>query len=166
MSKGGIVGNHEFNDGLGFLNTALKNAPYPIVNANIYVDDHDLDPTNDKNYFTPYQILDKTIVDDAGNTKTVKVGVVGFAPPQILQWDKDNLQGQVIVKDIVQTANKYVAEMKVAGAEVIVAIAHSGCDVTNEGQENAENAVFSLSKVAGIDALLFGHAHNAFPAGK
>src|SRR4051812_47729377 len=60
---GGIVGNHEFNYGLGFLNTALKNAPYPIVNANIYVDDHNNDPTNDKNYFTPYQIIPKKIKD-------------------------------------------------------------------------------------------------------
>jgi 2',3'-cyclic-nucleotide 2'-phosphodiesterase / 3'-nucleotidase / 5'-nucleotidase len=163
---GGIVGNHEFNYGLGYLNTALKNAPYPVVNANIYVDDKDNDPTNDKNYFTPYQIIPKKIKDKNGVEQTVNVGIVGFAPPQILQWDKDNLQGKVIVKDIVKTANKYVAEMKSKGADVIVAIAHSGCDVTNDGQEEAENAVFSLSKVSGIDALLFGHAHYAFPGGK
>ncbi|WP_342042394.1 bifunctional 2',3'-cyclic-nucleotide 2'-phosphodiesterase/3'-nucleotidase [Bacillus sp. OTU2372] len=163
---GGIVGNHEFNYGLEFLDTALKNAPYPIVNANIYKDDHDSDPTNDQNYFTPYQIIPKKIKDKNGVEQTVNVGIVGFAPPQILQWDKDNLQGKVIVKDIVKTADKYVKEMKAKGADVIVAIAHSGCDVTNEGQEDAENAVFSLSKVAGIDALLFGHAHYAFPAGK
>ncbi|WP_307407578.1 bifunctional 2',3'-cyclic-nucleotide 2'-phosphodiesterase/3'-nucleotidase [Neobacillus ginsengisoli] len=162
----GIVGNHEFNYGLGYLNTALKNAPYPFVNANIYVDDHDGNPNNDKNYFTPYQILDKKFKDKDGVEQTVKVGVIGFAPPQILQWDKDNLEGKVIVKDIVQTANKYIAEMKANGAQVIVAIAHSGCDVTNEGQQDAENAVFSLSKVDGIDALLFGHAHLAFPGGK
>lgn len=163
---GGIVGNHEFNYGLDFLHTALKNAPYPIVNANIYVDDHDNDPTNDKNYFTPYEIKEKKIKDNNGVEQTVKVGIIGFAPPQILQWDKDNLQGKVIVKDIVETAQKYVQEMKDKGADVIVAIAHSGCDVTNDGQQDAENAVFSLSKVAGIDALLFGHAHYAFPGGK
>ncbi|MCM3727633.1 bifunctional 2',3'-cyclic-nucleotide 2'-phosphodiesterase/3'-nucleotidase [Neobacillus cucumis] len=163
---GGIVGNHEFNYGLKFLDTALKNAPYPIVNANIYKDDHDSDPTNDKNYFTPYQIIPKKIKDKNGVEQTVHVGIVGFAPPQILQWDKDNLQGKVIVKDIVKTAEKYVQEMKAKGADVIVAIAHSGCDVTNDGQADAENAVYSLSKVSGIDALLFGHAHYAFPAGK
>ncbi|WML59044.1 bifunctional 2',3'-cyclic-nucleotide 2'-phosphodiesterase/3'-nucleotidase [Neobacillus sp. PS2-9] len=163
---GGIVGNHEFNYGLGFLNTALKNAPYPVVNANIYKVDGDNDPTNDENYFTPYQIIPKKIKDKNGVEQTVNVGIVGFAPPQILQWDKDNLAGKVIVKDIVKTAEKYVAEMKSKGADVIVAIAHSGCDVTNEGQEDAENAVFSLSKVSGIDALLFGHAHYAFPGGK
>ncbi|MEH7413733.1 bifunctional 2',3'-cyclic-nucleotide 2'-phosphodiesterase/3'-nucleotidase [Neobacillus drentensis] len=163
---GGIVGNHEFNYGLDFLDKTLEHAPYPIVNANIYKDDHDSDPSNDVNYFTPYQIIPKKIKDKNGDIQEVNVGIIGFAPPQILQWDKDNLQGKVIVKDIVETAKKYVKEMKDNGADVIIAIAHSGCDVTNENQVDAENAVFTLSKVADIDALLFGHAHYAFPAGK
>jgi len=159
----GIVGNHEFNYGLDYLKQVTDKADFPIVNANIYKDDGDNNPDNDVNYFTPYEILNKEITDASGNKSTVKVGVVGFAPPQILNWDRDNLLGKVIVKDIVKTAEKYVQEMRDKGAEVIVAIAHSGCDVTNDGQEEAENAVYSLSKVAGIDALLFGHAHVNFP---
>jgi 2',3'-cyclic-nucleotide 2'-phosphodiesterase len=161
----GIVGNHEFNYGLDYLNQVLSKANFPIVNANIYKDDHDNNPDNDQNYFTPYKILDKQIVDASGNTHTIKVGVVGFAPPQILNWDRDNLYGKVIVKDIVETAKKYVQEMRNNGADVIVAIAHSGCDITADGQQDAENAVYSLSKVPGIDALLFGHAHLNFPGG-
>jgi len=159
----GIPGNHEFNYGLDFLNTALKHVPYDFVNANIYVDDHDSDPTNDKNYFTPYKILDKEVTDEAGKKQTIKVGVIGFAPPQIMQWDKDNLEGKVITKDIVKTAEEFIPKMKAAGADIIVAIAHSGCDVAEADQEKAENAVYSLTKVPGIDALLFGHAHVNFP---
>ncbi|WP_278187278.1 MULTISPECIES: bifunctional 2',3'-cyclic-nucleotide 2'-phosphodiesterase/3'-nucleotidase [Bacillaceae] len=159
----GIVGNHEFNYGLDYLNQVTGKADFPIVNANIYKDDGDKNPDNDQNYFTPYKIIDKEIIDANGVTSTIKVGVVGFAPPQILNWDRDNLLGKVIVKDIVETANKYVKEMKDNGADVVVAIAHSGCDVTSDGQKDAENAVYSLSKVAGIDALLFGHSHVNFP---
>ncbi|MDP4084068.1 MAG: bifunctional 2',3'-cyclic-nucleotide 2'-phosphodiesterase/3'-nucleotidase [Bacillota bacterium] len=159
----GTVGNHEFNYGLDFLNNALEEAPYPFVNANIYKDDHDNDPTNDQNYFTPYKILDKVVKDGNGNEQTIKIGVIGFAPPQIMQWDKDNLSGKVITKDIVESANKFIPEMKAAGADIIVAIAHSGCDIASDGQQDAENAVYALSKVPGIDALLFGHAHLNFP---
>jgi 2',3'-cyclic-nucleotide 2'-phosphodiesterase / 3'-nucleotidase / 5'-nucleotidase len=159
----GIPGNHEFNYGLDFLDNALKEAPYKFVNANVYKDDKDGNPDNDVNYFTPYEIIDKVVIDEAGNPQTIKVGVIGFAPPQIMQWDKDNLTGKVIAKDIVKTANKFIPEMKKAGADVIVAIAHSGCDVAADGQEEAENAVYSLAKVPGIDALLFGHAHANFP---
>lgn len=159
----GIVGNHEFNYGLDYLKDVMEEVQFPIVNANIYKDDHDSNPDNDVNYFTPYQIIPKTIKDSAGNESTIKVGVIGFAPPQIMQWDKDNLTGNVITKDIVAQANKFIPQMKADGADVIVAIAHSGCDIAAEGQEEAENAVYDLTKVPGIDAMLFGHAHLNFP---
>lgn len=159
----GIPGNHEFNYGLNYLNTALQHVPYDFVNANIYKDDHDNDPTNDQNYFTPYQIIDKVVKDENGVDQTIKVGVIGFAPPQIMQWDYDNLHGNVIAKDIVKTAKEFIPKMKAAGADIIVAIAHSGCDVAQANQEDAENAVYSLTTVPGIDALLFGHAHVNFP---
>lgn len=159
----GIVGNHEFNYGLDFLNNALEEAPYSVVNANIYKDDHDNNPSNDKNYFTPYKILNKVVKDENGKEQTIKVGVIGFAPPQIMEWDHDNLSGKVITKDIVETANKFIPQMRAEGADIIVAIAHSGCDVASDGKQDAENAVYSLSKVKGIDALLFGHAHVNFP---
>ncbi|MGJ7910135.1 bifunctional 2',3'-cyclic-nucleotide 2'-phosphodiesterase/3'-nucleotidase [Neobacillus sp. LXY-1] len=164
----GIVGNHEFNYGLDYLNNALQEVPYNVVNANIYKDNGaDGDSSNDtENYFTPYKIIEKQVVDQNGQTQTIHVGVIGFAPPQIMQWDKDNLSNKVTVKDIVKTANTFIPQMKAAGADVIVAIAHSGCDVAvtnSQDAENAENAVFALSKVPGIDALLFGHAHLNFP---
>ncbi|MFJ7728268.1 bifunctional 2',3'-cyclic-nucleotide 2'-phosphodiesterase/3'-nucleotidase [Neobacillus sp. NPDC097160] len=159
----GIVGNHEFNYGLDYLNDVLGEVQFPIVNANIYKDDHDSNPDNDVNYFTPYQIIDKTIVDSSGKESTIKVGVIGFAPPQIMRWDKDNLSGKVITKDIKKQAEKFIPKMKAEGADVIVAIAHSGCDIAEAGQEEAENAVYDLTKVPGIDAMLFGHAHLNFP---
>ncbi|MFP5112673.1 bifunctional 2',3'-cyclic-nucleotide 2'-phosphodiesterase/3'-nucleotidase [Bacillaceae bacterium C204] len=159
----GIVGNHEFNYGLDYLKDVQQEVDFPIVNANIYTDDHDSNADNDVNYFTPYRIINKTIKDSAGNESTIKVGVIGFAPPQIMQWDKDNLTGKVITKDIVAQANKFIPKMKADGADVIVAVAHSGCDIAEEGQEAAENAVYDLTKVPGIDAMLFGHAHLNFP---
>jgi 2',3'-cyclic-nucleotide 2'-phosphodiesterase / 3'-nucleotidase len=159
----GNIGNHEFNYGLDFLETSLKGSNFPYVNANVYVDDKDNDPTNDENYFEPYQILDRTVVDADGEQHAIKVGVIGFVPPQIMQWDKGNLEGKVIAKDIIETANKFVPEMKSKGADIIVAIPHSGIGtVTSEGME--ENATYDLSKVEGINAILFGHSHGVFPS--
>jgi 2',3'-cyclic-nucleotide 2'-phosphodiesterase / 3'-nucleotidase len=120
------IGNHEFNYGLDFLEMSLKGAKFPYVNANVYKDDKDNDPTNDQNYFTPYLILDKEVIDEAGKKHSIKVGVIGFVPPQIMQWDKKNLEGKVIAKDIVETAKKFIPEMKSKGADIIVAIPHSG----------------------------------------
>lgn len=157
----GNLGNHEFNYGLDFLDRTLKGAKFPYVNANVYIDD----ATDDKNAFTPYIILDKEVVDGDGEKHTIKVGVIGFVPPQITQWDAARIGGQVIAKDIIETANKFVPEMKAKGAELIVAIPHSGIDVNANGNKE-ENAVYNLSKVEGIDAILFGHSHATFPSDK
>ncbi|MEF2966623.1 bifunctional 2',3'-cyclic-nucleotide 2'-phosphodiesterase/3'-nucleotidase [Paenibacillus sp. M1] len=158
----GNLGNHEFNYGLDFLDTALKGSNFPYVNANIYIDDKDGDPSNDKNFFTPYIILDKEVTDNSGAKHTLKVGVIGFVPPQILSWDKANLEGKVITKDIVETAEKFVPKMKEEGADIIIAVPHSGFEDIPQ-TPLMENSVLYLSKVEGIDAILFGHAHKVFP---
>ncbi|MEW4290188.1 bifunctional 2',3'-cyclic-nucleotide 2'-phosphodiesterase/3'-nucleotidase [Rossellomorea marisflavi] len=155
----GNIGNHEFNYGLDFLKTSLSGSNFPYVNANVYVDNG----TGEKNYFKPYEILDRQVVDEDGETHSIKVGVIGFVPPQIMQWDKANLEGKVVTKDIVETAEHFIPKMKADGADIIVAIPHSGIGtVTSEGME--ENATYDLSKVDGIDAILFGHSHGTFPS--
>ncbi|MDF2922239.1 MAG: 2,3-cyclic-nucleotide 2-phosphodiesterase [Paenibacillaceae bacterium] len=159
----GNLGNHEFNYGLEFLETSLAGSDFPYVNANIYVDDHDQDEANDKNLYTPYLILDKEVTDNAGGKHQLKVGVIGFVPPQITQWDKAKLEGKVVVKDIVKTAEKFVPEMKAKGADIIVAIPHSGFEVIPQA-DNLENSVLYLSQVKDITAILFGHAHKIFPS--
>ena len=92
------LGNHEFNYGLDFLAKAMAGARYPIVNANVF------QPDGQKNYFTPYVILDRKLKDDTGAEHPIKIGVIGFVPPQIMQWDRANLLGKVVAQDIVDTA--------------------------------------------------------------
>ncbi len=161
----GNIGNHEFNYGLEFLEEATNDANFPYINANVYIDDADGNDTNDVNYFKPYLIQEKTVIDSLGNEQTIKIGYIGFVPPQIMQWDKANLTGKVIAKDIIETANKFVPQMKAEGADVIVAIPHSGIGSTETPADmDAENATFALSLVDGIDAITFGHSHSVFPS--
>ncbi|GED71001.1 2',3'-cyclic-nucleotide 2'-phosphodiesterase [Brevibacillus reuszeri] len=158
----GNIGNHEFNFGLEHLDRSLKGAKFPYINSNVYIDDKDNNPNNDKNLFTPYQILERKFKDESGKEVTLKVGVIGFVPPQIMQWDKANLEGKVITKDIVETAKKFIPEMKQKGADLIIAVPHSGLGPV-ENAANLENASYQLSKIDGIDAILFGHSHLVFP---
>ncbi|WP_188454784.1 bifunctional 2',3'-cyclic-nucleotide 2'-phosphodiesterase/3'-nucleotidase [Virgibacillus oceani] len=159
----GNIGNHEFNYGIDYLKEATDDANFPYINANVYYDDGDNDPANDKHFFEPYKIMQKQVVDTNGNKQTVDVGVIGFVPPQIMQWDKANLDGKVITKGIYETAQKYVPIMKEQGADIIVAIPHSGLGSV-ELQEREENATYNLTQVEGIDAIMFGHAHEVFPS--
>ncbi|MGD8384470.1 MAG: bifunctional 2',3'-cyclic-nucleotide 2'-phosphodiesterase/3'-nucleotidase, partial [Lysobacterales bacterium] len=159
----GNIGNHDLNYGLDFLVKALHGANFPYISANIVVADGD--DGNDQPYFRPYVILPKTVVDDEGNRQRLNIGYIGFVPPQIMDWDRDKLSGLVKAKDIVDSARHYVPEMRARGADVVIAVAHSGMyDDKRRGMD--ENAVYYLAKVDGIDAILFGHSHRVFPGDK
>lgn len=162
----GNIGNHEFNYGLAFLEKAIAGANFPYINANVYCEsDCWQGKTKGDNLFTPYLIKDTTIVDDKGQEHQIKIGYIGFVPPQILQWDKQNLDGKVTAKGIVESAQKFVPEMKAKGADIIIAIPHSGIGSSeNPGDVNAENATYALTTVDGIDAIMFGHSHSVFPS--
>ncbi|RAU49162.1 bifunctional 2',3'-cyclic-nucleotide 2'-phosphodiesterase/3'-nucleotidase [Pseudocitrobacter sp. RIT415] len=152
----GNLGNHEFNYGLDFLHKAIAGAKFPYINANI------IDVKSKKPLFTPYLIKEITVKDNDGATHTLRIGYIGFVPPQIMTWDKANLDGKVTVNDITETARRYVPEMRKNGADVVVVIAHSGLSA-DPYQAMAENSVYYLSEVPGVDAIMFGHAHAVFP---
>nr|WP_276023707.1 bifunctional 2',3'-cyclic-nucleotide 2'-phosphodiesterase/3'-nucleotidase [Morganella morganii] len=152
----GNFGNHEFNFGLDYLKKAIAGADFPYVNANI------IDEKTGKNLFTPYIIVDTPVKDRDGKEHVIKIGYIGFVPPQILIWDKANLGGKVRVNDITETAKKFVPQMKAEGADLIVAIPHSGFS-QEPYKAMAENSVYYLSEVPGINAIMFGHSHGVFP---
>lgn len=153
----GNLGNHEFNYGLDYLHKAISGARFPYINANI------IDLKTGKPLFTPFLIKEEQVTDRDGKNQTLKVGYIGFVPPQIMVWDKTHLSGKVKVNDITETAKKWVPEMRKQGADLVVVVAHSGLSA-DPYQAMAENSVYYLSQVAGIDAILFGHAHAVFPS--
>ena len=158
-------GNHEFNYGLEFLAESVNDAGFPYISANVFVDDDDDNPDNDQLYFEPYRLVTKSVRDRDGNSHDITVGFIGFLPPQIMQWDKKNLEGEVITKDIKAMAERYVPRMKAEGADVIVAIPHSGISTTAYSEaDKAENSSWYLADVEGIDAIMFGHSHLLFPS--
>ncbi|MCM3767284.1 metallophosphoesterase [Neobacillus niacini] len=150
------IGNHEFNYGLKFLNAALRGANMPVINANV------ISLKTNTPYFNPYVILKRKFTDLNGDAHELKIGVIGLMPPQIMKWDKTNLEGRVFPKPIVDAANEYVPIMKTEGADIIIALAHTGISAEAYSPDT-ENAVYYLTKIPGIDAILAGHSHSIFP---
>jgi len=154
----GTLGNHEFNYGLEFLQNSLGAAKFPVVCANaIRADGETL--------YKPWLVLDREFTDESGARQRLKVGVIGFVPPQIVQWDKAHLDGRVTSIDIVDAATRHVPDLKKAGADIVVALCHSGI-AGGERKGGEENAALHLAKVDGIDVVLTGHQHFVFPGGK
>ena len=159
----GNVGNHDFNYGLDFLAASTRGANFAYISANVFHDDGDGDPGNDQPYFRQYIIVERSLLAGDGSSHNIRIGFIGFVPPQIMNWDRANLQGKVIAHDIIDTARQLVPRMKAEGADIIVAIPHSGMGSMDQ-QGMDENAVWLLSTVPDIDAILFGHSHRVFPS--
>jgi 2',3'-cyclic-nucleotide 2'-phosphodiesterase/3'-nucleotidase len=171
---GGTAGNHEFNYGLRFL-SQVTGTPmnvdgghsdrcagphFPLVLANVY------SARDGKPIFQPWTVVTRQIeaytADGSKLRVPLKVGIIGFTPPPILEWDRQHLAGKVTVSGVVEAAQKYLPELEAQHPDLVVAILHGGLN-TAPYTPDMENAGWYLAGVPGIDALLLGHSHAEFP---
>ncbi len=133
---------------------------YPAVLANVY------SSKTKKPLVQPYTVLERTLVAKSSDGKDVqlpiKIGVIGFTTPGIMNWDKRFLEGKVYTEGAVEAAQKYVPELRAKGAQLVVALLHGGLDASSYSP-TMENPGLHLSKVPGIDAMVMGHQHSVFP---
>ena len=156
--EAGTLGNHEFNYGLDYLKRVIDTAGMPIVNANV------VDPKTGAYVYDPYKIISKTFVDKTGRKTTVKIGVTGIVPPQILSWDKANLEGKIQVNDSVEAIQKIIPEIRKAGADITLVLSHSGIG-DDKYEKGEENEGYQIASLPGVDAVVTGHSHAEFPSG-
>ncbi len=154
------LGNHEFNFGLDFLDQALAAAQFPVVCANIagMSPDESVLPR-----VAPFTLLSRDLTLSDGSTHPIRIGVFGLVPPQIMQWDKCHLDGRLTARDMIDVATRTIPEMRAAGADLIVALAHSGIGKPVV-RPMTENAATALAALPGIDAVIAGHCHLVFPS--
>lgn len=148
------LGNHEFNYGLPLLRQALLGANFPYCSANF------LDAGGTP-YLPPTLTLERDFTAEDGTRHRLNIGIIGFLPPQIIDWDRAHLAGQARTTDIVEAARRYIPALRVR-VDLLFALSHSGIS-TAPRQGGEENASYYLSTVPGIDAIFTGHSHKVFP---
>ena len=175
---GGAIGNHEFNYGLPYLAQVTGNRfdvagmleppaqktcagpGFPLVLANV------ISAKSKAPLFPPYAIIRKRITATAADGRavhaTLRVGIIGFAPPWVTVWDKRHLENKVHTRGVKEAAEQYIPEMRAKGADLVVVISHSGLDGSTYSPA-MEHGNYHLAQVPGVDALLMGHSHQVFP---
>ena len=172
---GGTIGNHEFNYGLPFLAQVTdrtmnvdgvppaehcKGPSFPLVLSNVF------SLRDDRPIYPPYAWADKMLkarsADGREIASTIRIGFIGFTPPPIMQWDRRNLEGKVYTKGLVEAAREFVPKLRAEHVDLVIAVSHGGIDASPYGTD-MENANWHLAAEPGIDVLLLGHSHAAFP---
>ncbi|MCZ2821018.1 hypothetical protein O2V63_11815 [Modestobacter sp. VKM Ac-2977] len=110
-----VVGNHEFNYGLDTLAGYVDDVDHPVLGANV------IDVETGEPYLPPYT-LERMEVRGA---KPVTVGIIGLTTPGSAIWDRNNVEGQLEFRDMVETAEEWVPVVA-EQADVVVVLAHAG----------------------------------------
>ena len=145
----GVLGNHEFNYGLDYLDLCESSRHYPMLTANIHDDQQ-------RTLFSqPYTILER-----AG----VKVAILGLTTQFVSRWEQPKNIAGLHFEDVVECAKRWVPRLHEL-ADVVVVAYHGGLErdpQTNAPTErlNGENRGSALlAEVPGIDAMITGHQH-------
>lgn len=152
------LGNHEFDLEREDLRTILGEADFPLLCAN-------LRPLPGGGYEGLWQdgvVIPVRARDTAGRAAEVKVGVFGVLPPQVMQWDGRRVTGRLEAEDIASAATRAAQGLRAAGADLVVALAHSGISAAPH-VAGAENAAAAVARLDTVDAVVAGHVHKVFP---
>ncbi len=148
------IGNHEYNYGLAHLERALEQARFPFVSGNTFKHG-----TNEHAY-RPYVLLSHV----AAEGDTILIGVTGNTPPGVHIWDRQNVEGVLEFRRVVESLKPVVREMKERGADLVVVLSHGGFEGTSYDTLSTgippENEAARLAyEVPDVDVVFLGHTH-------
>lgn len=128
------VGNHEFDDGEGPLAAFLDKAQFPVVTANLVIDDQSKLGNRIK----------KSIVLTIGGQKIGIVGAVTTETPELASPGP-----HVKITDDAAAISAEVDALKSQGVNKIIALTHVGYP----------RDVEKIGKIAGVSVVVGGHSH-------
>ncbi len=141
---GWVVGNHEFNFGLDFLNKNIAAFEGDVLAANIYNED------TQTHFVAPYALYE---------TAGVRVAVVGMMPPNVPIWEAStpdhfkNLEFTDVIKETEKTLKALEGQY-----DVLVGAYHIG----PEGEHGYDGLETVAEKFPEFDVIFGGHAHSKY----
>jgi 2',3'-cyclic-nucleotide 2'-phosphodiesterase (5'-nucleotidase family) len=131
------VGNHEFDQGPGVLQAAVKQADFPMLSANVV----------DKTTGEPFGGLKPWIVLTRGGAR---IGIFGLTTPTTVQIEWPRTLEKVTFTNPYEAARKAVQDLRnEAHVDAVIALSHLGF---------ADDKTLA-AEVSGIDIIIGGHSH-------
>ncbi len=146
------LGNHEFDAGVDVLDRAMALADFPILCANVVRPDG-------SGYAASHALIERTVAPPGGGAaRPLRIGVVGALPRAAVGAGGLAKLERLRVEDAQDACARVVPGLRAAGADLVVALCHSGLD------EGGDPTAVDLAASGLFDALVLGHSHGTFPA--
>ena len=138
-----ILGNHDFNFGLDFVDKIVSELEFPVLAANAWY-------SNGDPFSKPY-----TIVEVQG----IKVAIIGLTNPNIPRWDGEKVN-VLHFEHMAETAQTIAEFLKANGlADIIIVSAHAGMVAEFDEEGGSDSAEWIVRLVPEVDVLVVGHMH-------
>lgn len=152
------LGNHDFDYGFSYIKKQIDKAGFVGICtvANVY------DAITKNNIWKNYLMVTKQCLATDGNYYPVDIAIIGVTRPALSNYSSHT--GELVTEDMVEVVKKQAAKAKENGADIVLAVAHTGI-----GGENpsllSENEGYALASLEDVDAVMCGHLHQNFPSG-
>lgn len=151
------LGNHEFDYGYDYILRQLDGSGL----RDITVVSNVTDARTGEHPFIENMLITRKVKTKSGKEVEVKIGITGQAIPHFT-GKTHSYAGILIGEDMVENAKKQAAKLKEMGADIIIALAHTGIGPQNP-EPKFKNVAYALTKIPEIDVVVCGHEHNLFP---
>jgi 2',3'-cyclic-nucleotide 2'-phosphodiesterase/3'-nucleotidase len=151
------LGNHEFDYGYEYLLKQLNGSGM----RDITVVSNVMDSKSSEFPFLENMIITRKIKTSSGKNVEVKIGIIGQTIP-VLTAKTHSYTGILKTEDMVANAKVQAAKLKEMGADIVIALSHTGIGPENP-ELNFKNVAYALTKIDDIDVVVCGHEHNLFP---
>ncbi|MDE7313294.1 MAG: 5'-nucleotidase C-terminal domain-containing protein [Eubacterium sp.] len=151
------LGNHDFDYGYQYIDKQLElsGLKKKCVLSNIILAD------TGETAWEETKMISKQLKTSKNKSVNVEIGVVGVTIPSMSSYS--NCKEDLIALPIVSTVEKQAAYLKAQGADLVIAVAHSSFGNANPDPDS-DNAVYALTKLANVDAVVAGHGHKNYPS--
>lgn len=151
------LGNHDFDYGYPYIDkqlelSGLKNK---CVLSNIIRTDTGETAWNETKFLT------RKVRTDKNKSVNVNIGVIGVTIPSMSSYS--NCREDLMALPIVSTVKKQAAALKAQGVDLVIVIAHSSFGSVNP-ESMSDNAVYALTQLKDVDAIVAGHGHKNYPS--
>ena len=140
------VGNHDLDHGLPYLLDVARYLKMPMIATNLQGDA--LKP-----------LVQSTLLPTQGGPT---IGLLSVLPEETERWNAAALTGTATVRPERDALTKTIPQLRAAGADLIIVLAHLGIAQGVEGPSEEGDAL-GLAEVEGVDAMIAGHTHLRFP---
>jgi len=151
------LGNHDFDYGYEYIQSQLNLAGL----RDITVVSNVTDSKTGEYPFVENMLITRMMETASGKKVEVTVGIIGQTIPTLTSKTQ-NYTGVLKTEDMVLNAQIQATKLKEMGADIIIALSHTG--IGPESPElNFKNVAYALTKIPEVDVVVSGHEHNLFP---